>query len=59
MSTARERATERSIEIATRKAQETIKKALLDLESYTLKRVDYVNVDTRNFANCGTEIFLK
>lgn len=51
--------TDQSIEIATRKAEEAIKKILLSLEQDTHMRVDHVNIDTRNYANCGTEIFLK
>jgi hypothetical protein len=52
-------ATALAIEKATEKAEQTIRKALLDLEHATMKRVDHVNIDTRNYANCKTEVFLK
>ena len=59
MTTKLEIAVDRSIEIATETAEESIRKILLDLQDRTDRRVDKVNVDTRNFANCNVEIFLK
>lgn len=36
-----------------------IQKLLLAFEEETGHRIDYVNVDTRNFANCAVEIILR
>ena len=47
------------IDALTDAAEKAIQKILRDLEDETFKSVDQVNVDTRNFANCATEIFLK
>jgi len=52
-------AMERAIDVATDKAEKAIQKILLSLEHDTMRRVDQVNVDTRNFANCSVEIFLR
>lgn len=41
-----------------RKAEADIQRILLRLEEQ-VGRIDHVEVDTRNFANCKTEIFLK
>jgi len=38
-------------------AEAEIQRSLLTLEGRTGKRVEFVRVDTRNFANCATEIF--
>ncbi len=43
---------------AVKKAQEIIRTALLALESATGKSIESVRVDTRNFANLDTEIWL-
>jgi hypothetical protein len=42
-----------------RKAEAAIREILLDLENDNNVRVDSVEVDTRNFANCAVEIHLK
>lgn len=47
------------IETATAKAEIAIEKILINLENETGKTIDSVNVDTRNFANCNTEIFFE
>lgn len=39
-------------------AERRIQRLLLDLEEAAGKRIDQVNVDTRNYANCSVEIFL-
>lgn len=39
-------------------AEKRIQRILLDLEEEAGKRIDQVNVDTRNYANCSVEIFL-
>lgn len=43
---------------AAAKAEKAIQKILLDLEQETRLSVDGVEVDTRNFAQLRTEIFL-
>ena len=50
---------ERAVETATKKAEDAIRRILLDLENDTLRHVDQVNVDTRNFANCDVDIILR
>jgi hypothetical protein len=50
---------ERAIETATEKAETAIKRILIGLEEDTLRHVDQVNVDTRNFANLAVDIILK
>jgi len=47
-----------AIETATKKAQEQIRKVLLALEHDTMLSIESVAVDTRNFAQLDTEIFL-
>lgn len=47
------------IEIYLRRTEQQIQRALLDLPEITGRDVESVNVDTRNFANLKTEIFLK
>lgn len=47
-----------AVEVATKKAQEAIQKILLSLERDTRLSVDAVTVDTRNFGQLKTEIFL-
>ncbi len=41
------------------KAEIAIERILLDLENDTGLRLDSVEVDTRNFANCNVEIFFQ
>jgi len=41
------------------KAETAIQKILVDLEEKTAQRIDSVDVDTRNFANCKIEIFFR
>jgi hypothetical protein len=53
-----ENAQARAIETATKKAQEQIRKILLALEHDTMLSIESVAVDTRNFAQLDTEIFL-
>lgn len=48
-----------SVDDALAKAEIAIESILRNLEADTGKRVDYVEVDTRNFANCNVEIFLQ
>lgn len=43
---------------ALRQAEHRIQRLLLALEEETGKRIDHVEVDTRNFANLRTEITL-
>ncbi|SHJ68727.1 hypothetical protein SAMN05444159_1233 [Bradyrhizobium lablabi] len=50
-------ATEKAVDNARAKAEIAIEKILLGLEHDTLLRIDQVQVDTRNFANCNVEIF--
>ena len=38
-------------------AEQYIQRILLELSEVTGKRIDHVDVDTRNFANYKTEIF--
>lgn len=40
-------------------AEEAIRELLLALEDKTGKRIDAVTVDTRNFAECRTEIVFR
>lgn len=40
------------------RAETDIQRILLRLEEQ-VGRIDHIEVDTRNFANCKTEIFLK
>ncbi len=47
------------IETAVVETEAKIRAALVRLEEQTGKRVDFVEVDTRNFANLRTEIHLK
>ena len=54
-----EEATAKAVEVATAKAEQAIQKILLSLENDTLMRVDHVNIDTRNFAQLRTDIFLR
>ena len=54
-----EQATQQAIDNARAKAEIAIEKILLGLEHDTHCRIDHVNVDTRNFANCDVEIFFK
>ena len=46
-------------EAATRRAEQAIQGILLRLAEDTGKTVDQVNVDTRRWANCTVEIFLR
>jgi hypothetical protein len=50
---------ERAIDVACAKAEKAIRKILLGLEHDTMRRVEQVNVDTRNFAECSVEIFFR
>ena len=43
---------------AVRSAEEKIRKALCELEEETRLYIDLVSIDTRNFAQLGTEIWL-
>lgn len=52
-------AMERAVDVATEKAEKAIQKILLSLEHDTMRRVDRIVIDTRNFANCSVEIFLR
>lgn len=47
-----------AVETATRKAEQAIEKILLGLERDTMKSIDAVSVDTRNFGQLATEIYL-
>lgn len=47
----------KQIETACQEAEKRIQRTLLDLQEEVGARIDQVNVDTRNFANCGVEIF--
>lgn len=47
------------IDGACEKAEKAIQRVLLELEEETGKRVVIVEVDTRNFANLATSIFVK
>lgn len=40
-------------------AENAIREILLELEDKTGKRIDQVTVDTRNFAECRTEIHFR
>ena len=51
--------TDKEIETACAKAEIAIEKILIDLENETGRMIGSVNVDTRNFANCNTEIFFE
>jgi hypothetical protein len=45
-------------ELIIQDAEKRIRRILIDLEEATGKRVDHVEVDTRNFVNLHTEITL-
>lgn len=47
------------VEGACDKAEKAIQKILLDLQDELGVRVVAANVDTRNYANCAVEIFVK
>jgi hypothetical protein len=49
----------REDEPAVKHAEQRIQRILIDLEEETGKRVDHVEVDTRNFAQLRTEITLR
>ena len=46
------------VETLLKQAEERIQRILIDLEEETGKRIDHVEVDTRNFAQLRTEITL-
>ena len=48
-----------AIDVACRKAEKAIQKILIDLANDVRKDIDFVRIDTRNFANLAVEIFLK
>jgi hypothetical protein len=50
---------EQAIERACKATEKTIQRLLLDLENDTLRAVEQVNVDTRNYANCAVDIVLR
>lgn len=54
-----EQAPETAIEKAVEKAQAAIRKTLIDLEEETQQKIDSVEVDTRNFADLRTEVWLR
>jgi hypothetical protein len=49
---------EHTRQAAIAKAKLAIRRILADLEEETGMSVNFVNVDTRNFSNLATEIFL-
>lgn len=50
---------EQKIDTLANEAEEAIRELLLELEDKTGKRVDAVTVDTRNHAECRTEIIFR
>ena len=51
--------TQAEIDAALKKAEKAIQKILIDLANDARKDIDFVRIDTRNFANLAVEIFLK
>lgn len=45
-------------EAALKRAEKRIQRIMIDLEEEVGKRIDHVEVDTRNFANFATDIVL-
>ena len=58
MGLSREEQTALADQAAIKRAEERIRRVLLDLEEATGKSIDLVNVDTRNWGRLATEIFL-